>query len=239
MNYQRDYINPKYYPLNMDKYILRSAIVTALKSEIHKFSGVLLDVGCGFSPYKSIILSPPSCVSKYVGLDLENNAYQPPDLTWDGDIIPLEDNSIGCAMATEVLEHCLNPQQVLDEVFRVLKPGGLLFLTTPFVWPLHDTPSDYYRYTPYALDSLFGRSGFVDCEIRPLGGWNAVCAQMLGLWIRRSPMPVLVRNIMTLLAYPFWMYLLLTDKPAGDFSNNTIFCGLRVVALKSPGSQSV
>jgi SAM-dependent methyltransferase len=233
MNKSREYLKPGFSPFNMDRYVIRRAILQALQAELPNFSGSLLDVGCGYSPYRSILLSPPSHVSKYIALDLENNLYQKPELAWDGERIPLEDNSIDCAIATEILEHCFEPQKVLKEVCRVLKPEGLFFLTTPFLWPLHDTPWDFYRYTPFSLDKLMSQTGFKNINMKPLGGWNLAMAQILGLWVRRHPKSKIIKGISMLVFYPFWAALvLMSDRVSSGFVTNTIFCGLSTTAKK-------
>lgn len=211
MSLENKYLRPSISPLNIDLYIIRREILSELKTALPKLSGTLLDVGCGYSPYKSLVLDPKANVQKYIGLDLENNAYQQPDLIWDGKKIPLEDNSIDCALMTEVLEHCPEPGQVLGEVYRVLKSSGVIFLTTPFVWPLHDLPHDFFRYTPHGLESLLVKSGFVNIKVKTLGGWELVLAQMLGLWARRRSHSKAVRLFLLLLIWPFYLLLLLAD----------------------------
>ncbi len=101
-------------------------------------------------------------MSRYIGLDLENNPIYEnrPDITWKGNTIPLDDGSIDCAICTEVLEHLPDPEAVLSEIHRVLKPDGLVFISVPFLWPLHDVPYDEYRYTPFSLRRHLTASGF-------------------------------------------------------------------------------
>ena len=59
---------------------------------------------------------------------------------------------------------------MINECFRVLKPGGALVLTGPFYWPIHEEPYDYYRYTRYGLEYMLQKAGFATWEIRPDGG---------------------------------------------------------------------
>ncbi len=62
--------------------------------------------------------------------------------------IPLEDGSFDTVLMTEVLEHLEEPARGLAEAGRLLRPGGKLILTTPFMWPLHEEPRDFFRYSP-------------------------------------------------------------------------------------------
>jgi SAM-dependent methyltransferase len=133
------FLAPSCTPTNLDIFLVPSAILRALQETTRHFSGTLLDVGCGYMPYKSLVLAPPSRATRYLGLDLERSSYEAkPDVRWDGDRIPLAENVVDRALATEVFEHCPSPEIIMGETLRVLKPGGLLFFTVPFLWPLHD-----------------------------------------------------------------------------------------------------
>ena len=78
-----------------------------------------------------------------------------PDTIADAHSLPLTDSSFEFILCTEVLEHLHTPTQAISEMQRVLKPEGVLVLTTRFVYPVHDAPHDYYRYTKYGLLHLF------------------------------------------------------------------------------------
>jgi SAM-dependent methyltransferase len=71
---------------------------------------------------------------------------------------------------TQVIEHVPDPGALVEETFRVLRPGGFLVLTGPFWWPLHEEPHDYHRFTRYGFSHLLARAGYVDVEITPDGG---------------------------------------------------------------------
>ena len=143
MSIQAEFIDVHCKADFLDKFIVRGSIVSALKRALPHIRGTVLDVGCGRMPYREMILSPPSGATKYLGLDLARAAYAAqPDLAWDGEHIPLSDNAVECTLATEVFEHCPGPERVMHEIKRVLKPGGMLFFTVPFLWPLHEVPYD-------------------------------------------------------------------------------------------------
>ena len=100
------YLAPPLTAENMDRYLIRSNILNATKDFLSQCNGVLLDVGCGKMPYKPLVLEYGDRYN-YLGLDIENPRYQQevkPDLFWDGTIIPLDDCSVDCAMATELFE---------------------------------------------------------------------------------------------------------------------------------------
>ncbi len=122
-----DYLNPRCTLPLLDLCIVRRAILNALSDHLPLLQGTVLDVGCGNKPYESLVLGHPSQAKKYIGLDVANSTYRGPDIKWDGKQIPLHSSCVECALATEVFEHCPNPEAIMAEVLRVLKPGGLLF----------------------------------------------------------------------------------------------------------------
>ena len=185
-------------------------------------------------PYKNYILKN-SKVDEYVGLDIETALQYDqeikPDFTWDGITMPFQDATFDCAIGTEVLEHCPEPEVILKEVYRVLKPDGLFFFTVPFLWNLHEVPNDQYRYTPFSLKRHLEKSGFKQIEIKPTGGWHASMAQMLGLWVRRSPLSTSKRHVLSRICLPIIKYLIKKDRPENImFSEGQMITGLYGIA---------
>lgn len=233
-----DFAHPTFDPWDMEVYVAKKYVADALKSALPLFGGVVLDIGCGEMAYRDLILSPPSRAERYVGLDLAGGVYAThhrPDLLWDGRTVPLDDASVDCALAMEVLEHCPDPEVVLAEACRVLRPGGLLFFTVPFLWPLHDVPYDEYRYTPFALERHLGKAGFAEIAIKAQGGWDASLAQMIALWVRRRPMPKGRRALAQRIAAPIVRKLMALDRPPTDFLTAPMINGLYGHARK-PGA---
>lgn len=120
----------------------------------YQSSGYTLNVGCGDQLYREMF---PNSVC----VDIDKS--RKPDIVVDiHNMYQFSDNTFDCVLCTEVLEHCLDPQKAADELFRVLKPGGILLLSTRFLYPLHDTPQDYYRFTKYGLLHLFGQFDLIE-----------------------------------------------------------------------------
>jgi SAM-dependent methyltransferase len=237
MNDAHPFLNPKPAPDRLFDYRLRRDIRDALTAQLPNFCGTLLDVGCGQMPYRSLLTSPPSRVVRYVGLDIEGSLHGRPDLEFDGHHIPLEDHSMDTVLATEVLEHCPEPGQLLVEIRRVLKPGGLFFFTVPFFWPLHEVPFDFFRYTPYAMQHLLEQAGFSEIQIRAHAGWDASLAQMLGLWLNYRGMRPWKRRALSRLFQPLVILLNRLDEPPAAPGESIMLTGLSGTA-RTPAPQS-
>ena len=70
-----------------------------------------------------------------------------------------------------VMEHLHQPQMMLDEAFRILKPTGNIILQVPWQWWIHEGPHDYFRYTPYAQNFMLVKAGFNNIKIKAQGGF--------------------------------------------------------------------
>lgn len=222
---------------NLDRWYIRQSILKSLTNNLFHLEGRLLDIGCGQMPYKDYILKY-SKVKEYVGVDIESALiYNPvikPDVIWDGKQLPLDSETFNCSIGTEVLEHCAEPEVLMREVYRVLKPGGVFFFTVPFLWNLHEVPNDEYRYTPFSLKRHLNNSGFQDVEMEATGGWHASMAQMMGLWVRRSYIPANKRKILSTLVKPVIKYLVNLDKLENvKFENGQMITGIAGIAKKA------
>ena len=112
--------------------------------------GRVLDIGCA-DRWAAAEL-PAGC--EYLGIDYPTTGRMyvaVPDIFADAGCLPLQDGSIDTVVLFEVLEHLAKPQHALAEIHRVLRPGGKLLLTVPFLYPVHDAPHDFQRYTSHGL----------------------------------------------------------------------------------------
>jgi SAM-dependent methyltransferase len=78
-----------------------------------------------------------------------------PDHVADAHHMPFIDGEFETVVCVEIFEHFRDPQLVAQEINRILKPGGVLILTTRFIFPLHNTPFDFWRFTKYGLQEIF------------------------------------------------------------------------------------
>ena len=90
-------------------------------------------------------------LSEYIGLDTHNSGHNhvntDADFFYNGDYFPFDDNSFDCLVCFQVMEHVDNVDLFLAEIKRVLKPDGLLLASAPFMWPEHEMPYDFKRWT--------------------------------------------------------------------------------------------
>lgn len=92
--------------------------------------------------------------------------------------MPFADDSFDIVVTTKhILEHVSEPEKVIREVFRVLKPGGSVYMIAPHIRRQHQKPFDYFRYTEYALEYVFvTKVGFTNFIATPTGGALATFA---------------------------------------------------------------
>lgn len=88
-----------------------------------------------------------------------------PDVFADAARLPFADASMDAVLCLEVLEHVPDPAAVMSEVARVLKSGGRLWLSMPFMYPVHDAPHDFQRHTAYGLQRDLQRAGLVQVSL--------------------------------------------------------------------------
>jgi len=97
--------------------------------------------------------------------------YKILDFTCQLDNIPKKKDIYDAILCTEVLEHVEYPQKVVNELYRILKKNGKLFLTVPQAWMIHQEPYNFYYFTKYGLASLLKNAGFKEYKIIPKGGY--------------------------------------------------------------------
>jgi len=134
----------------------------------------VLDYGSGDRPYENLLREK---FSNYIAADYDVTNRQHsrrPDIYIDGDRLDLPDNSVDCVLFTEVLEHLYEPGKVLQEIHRILKPGGHIIGTVPFAVQEHEQPYDFHRYTYFCLQRMFPDAGYTIVKLEYIGDMIAV-----------------------------------------------------------------
>lgn len=160
--------------------------------------GKVLDVGCGSKPYSGWFTR----ASKYIGLDVWNNPI--------ADIIvkenqkwPVANSSIDSVVSFQTFEHIKDTGFVLNEINRVLKPGGIVLLTIPFIAYEHGAPSDYQRYTQNGIRQLFPK--YHNTKVITQGGLGSCSGTIMLRFIRISMNLNAKRKLLWQFLLPIWI----------------------------------
>ncbi len=170
------------------------------------FRGELYDLGCGEAPYRDFFLR---FADRYIGVDWSASSHNArADIIADlNKPLPIDSGVADTIVSLSVMEHLCEPQLMLNEAFRILKPGGSIVLQVPWQWWIHEAPYDFFRYTPYGLEYMFRKAGFADIVVAPQAGfftttvlkWNYFSSRLL-----RGPM--LLRQLMLMGLMPIWYF---------------------------------
>ncbi|MDT8445852.1 MAG: methyltransferase domain-containing protein [bacterium] len=173
-------------------------------------SGIIGDLGCGSANYKPYCLSLEK-VQDYIGMDYPvwgenfNQSMNLADLGGiaksllrasalgaevyvDGTQLAIGNNKFDTILSLGVLEHVFKYEAYLREVHRVLKPGGKLLITTPFLYQAHggvDGEDDYFRWTRSGLTKELELAGFEIVERDTFGGVGTMLSQLINGYLIR------------------------------------------------------
>lgn len=137
----------------------------------------VLDAGAGKTPYKNLFEHAHYESADFCQVDQKEYG----EITYVCDLahIPVPDGKYDLVLLTQVLEHVPEPRLVLAELYRIIKPGGELWLTAPLYFEEHDIPYDFYRYTQYGLSHILSAAGFQIDEITWLEGYYGTLSHQL------------------------------------------------------------
>lgn len=221
--------NPQY--LAVSSRIAADLAIKAIAALIQQYArGHLLDLGCGTAPLYGIYKDH---VHQITCVDWKSSLHDTSHIDCFVDlnkVLPLGDNRIDTILCTDVLEHIAHPGKLSEEMARILAPGGKLIASIPFLYPLHEVPHDYFRFTEFKLRQFCEEAGLQVLELKAYGGlldvlsvltakllsryrllcawFTALCSVMLEL----APTRALRRK--TSKTFPLG-YCLVAEKPGG------------------------
>jgi SAM-dependent methyltransferase len=164
--------SPRYFELDTH---VQTHYRTLSRLASRYLGGTVLDAGAGRLTHRAI-LEP--LAKRYVSADLQAERTGL-DVVCDLGRAPFRTEAFDAAVCSQVLEHTTRPRAVLGELWRCLKPGGVLIVTVPHISYLHGEPHDYFRYTKYGLDALLRGAHFEPLVIEESGGLLAFLASLV------------------------------------------------------------
>jgi SAM-dependent methyltransferase len=142
---------------SVKKFIKICAETLPLTEPVYEFGSMQVPGQEGFSD-----LRPFFPQKKYVGADMVQG--QGVDVILNLHDIELPSESVGTVISCDTLEHVEYPRKALSEIYRILKPGGIVIISSVMLYPIHAAPNDYWRFTPQGFKSLLSQfeSSYID-----------------------------------------------------------------------------
>lgn len=171
----------------------------------------LLDAAAGECPDR-----PYFQHTRYESCDWSQNSTKSHDFLCDLRSIPVPDSNYDAIICILALDDAAQPQEWLNEFARILKPGGMLFISAPLNGRIHNPPHHYYHFSPYALRLLGENAGF---EVKRMHAWGGIfgClshySHSLPKYIRRqyplAKVPAVFRYVLMVSILPFYLLFVL------------------------------
>lgn len=206
-----------------------------LLSVAGKRYGRILDYGAGNSPCRELF----DC-QEYLKADVEQNAAGDIDFLIDPHVAETSYSShyFDLVLCLDVLEHVEDGAAVVQELFRVLRPGGMVLISTPFMYREHEYPYDRRRYTSIGIREELLRAGFHEVRVEKFGNvWQAMSDAWYGS-VYRNTEPVhlrlrerISRKLYRMFLLPILNLTLFSQHDRDD--NNSVYVELLVTGYKN------
>ena len=165
-------------------FFVRKNLYYGIKSFAPAMKGKVLDFGCGAKPYQQLF----NRCTKYIGCDVEisghDHSNEVIDKYYDGKHLPFENEYFDSVFSSEVFEHVENLEEIMLELNRVVKKGGYMLVTVPFIWKEHEVPYDYRRFTSFGIKKFLTDYGFEIIECKKLTSSFEAISQLRISYIR-------------------------------------------------------
>jgi len=159
-------------------FLIRRALWKEIKQYAKNAEGKILDFGCGSKPYETAF----SACDSYTGLDIAQSGHDHTnsriDVLYDGKTLPFSDSTFDKIVCFEVFEHLPDPGASLIEMARVLRLGGELLVTIPFIYREHEVPFDFQRWTSFGIANLLQKHNFRIVKIKKINPNFGTIAQL-------------------------------------------------------------
>jgi SAM-dependent methyltransferase len=192
-----------------------------LKRYVERVNCTALNLGSGSSD-----------ISPYVtNVDLFD--YDNVDLTCDVEDLPIRGDSVDVVINIALLEHVRNPEEVVREIHRILKPGGIVYSFVPFMQPFHASPSDYSRRTFAGMRVLFNdfKEMTLECSGGPISGFLWIFQEWLSLLLSFGikPLHVGLSILFMVITFPvkFLDFVFVHHPMAKNISSGFLYIGTK------------
>lgn len=163
----------------------RKQIDHLLSINIDLFSGLVLDIG---GRKRGSFIKPKTLVTHWIFADI-NPAHQP-DLVLDvASMTAVGTETIDVISACELFEHVEKIDEGLDECYRVLKRGGRIIITVPFLYPIHADPDDFQRWTETKWKQELRERHFELEKFSIIGRYFTVLCDQIKFLVKALPVP--------------------------------------------------
>lgn len=160
--------------------------VASYQRAIERYArGHLLDFGCGTAPLYGVYRPRVDAVTT---VDWSSSAHGLTHVDVVADLnqpTGLPAGAFDTVLSTSVVEHIRDPAVWFGEIARLLAPGGVAIVSTPFLYPLHEVPHDYHRFTEHGLAARSADAGLEVVELVRFGGLPEVLADLLTKLVAR------------------------------------------------------
>lgn len=226
-------------PFFLSKYYLRRDLTDVISK--YKISGSVVDIGCGTKPYRNLFRA----VDEYRGIDYKNYSANKdfkeisPDYFFNKSYssnfrLPFKSGQFENSVAFQVLEHHKNPAKLITEMFRIIKSGGYIVLSFPFLGGVHEAPNDYCRFTRYMLENFVRDNGGAIVHFKNQGSLFSVISMLVNEYLNEFAARGGRSYFLSIIIYPpfliFQYVCLLLDK---FFKSDKIYINSLVLIKKS------
>lgn len=176
--YLKEQFKPDWWGVLVNPYFFsRRKLYENITKYSHYMTGKCMDFGCGIQPYKRLL---PAV--EYVGVEIETENKRKGVIYYDGHKLPFKNEVFDSVISSQVFEHVANIDEIVVELKRVLKSGGVMLITVPFAYPRHCEPFDYRRWTLQGIKIFFEEAGFEFIESEASSGYWECIAQFKNVY---------------------------------------------------------